>query len=198
MPEKDEHSVITRLVLVPAGATVWQEERRMVGNANLPLSEDGIAQSNRWAEQLGEDGLDVLCCSEDSPAVETAKIIAKKLKLRVRSDAGLAEINLGLWQGMQIVEIQKRHPKVYKQWLEQPESVTPPQGESIAQAQKRVSSAIKAIVKKNVGKRVAVVLGQITLALVRIEKEGLPTKELWQIADEPVTWHEYMIKNEVE
>ncbi len=186
----------TRIILVPAGLTVWQEEGRLVGNANLPLSETGRAQAIRWAEQLSEEHLDVIYCYTSGPIKETAGIIAKNLKLKVRDNANLAEINLGLWQGMPMEEIKQRHPKVYKQWRENPESVTPPDGESIASLRKRIEPEVQTITNKNRGKRVAIVLGQVSLAVIRIRKEGHSISALWNLVDEPLTWHEYIIKGE--
>ncbi len=189
-------STSTRLVIVPAGLTAWQEEGRLVGNANLPLSEAGRAQAARWAEQLSEDNLDVIYCYKSGPGKETAGIIAKNMKVKVRDDDRLAEINLGLWQGMPMSTIKQRHPKVYKQWIERPDSVTPPDGESIAILRKRIEPEIQVIVEQNVGKRVAVILGQISLAIIRVRKEGRTLPEIWNIIDEPLTWHEYIIRNE--
>ncbi len=183
-----------RLVIVPAGLTDWQEEGRLVGNANLPLNERGKEQAYRWAEQLKEEEVDVMYSYVSGPAKETAGIISKELKVKAKENENLSDINLGLWQGMCMSEIKQRHPKVYKQWIEQPESVTPPEGESIASLRNRIEPTIETIVNKNVDRCVAVVLGQMSLAIIRIRKEGREIKEIWDLIEEPLTWHEYVIR----
>ncbi len=45
----------------------------------------------------------------------------------------MQNLNLGLWQGMQVAEVRHKQPKVYRQWQEQPENVCPPDGEMIEQ-----------------------------------------------------------------
>ena len=40
----------------------------------------------------------------------------------------------GLWQGMLIEEVRRKQPTVYRQWQDQPESIRPPQGETLGKA----------------------------------------------------------------
>ena len=54
----------------------------------------------------------------------------------------MQNLNLGLWQGMQVSEVRYKQPKVYRQWQEQPENVCPPEGEMIEQAEQRIRTAM--------------------------------------------------------
>ena len=105
------------------------------------------------------------------------------------------EIDLGLWQGMTLSEIKLRHPRVYKQWLEKPDSVTPPEGEGLAQAGKRLDQTIVRILRKNKEMTIGVVLGPFALALARLSREGRSIDEVWNLMKEPVTWHKYLIES---
>jgi len=184
----------SKLILIPAGASSLESEDRMVGNADLPLSQEGIEQARRWAEQLRTIGPDIVYSSPSGTAQETARMIAGALRIRHRTERDLAEINLGLWQGMAQAEIKLRHPKVFRQWIELPESVTPPEGECLAEVQQRIDHCIGRIITKHHGACVGVVLGHIALALARLSREARAINDIWTLQDEPLTWHEYLIQ----
>ena len=190
-----EESEITTLILIPAGPSCWENEHRLVGSADLPVCPESYGRINQWSEQLKSLGVNILFSSMCGPSQETAKMIAGSLRIRHRKEKDLAEANLGLWQGMFLEEIKKRHPKVYKQWIEQPESVTPPEGERLVKVQERVNRGITTIIKKHQGQKVGVVLGQISLALARISREEKSISDIWKLVKEPLTWHEYLIKS---
>ncbi len=194
MPNQtDDNLTQTRLVLIPAGLTNWEVQNRIVGNADIPLNEQGIEQSHRWAEQLKDEGLDAIYSPLAEAARETANVIASGLNIKVRTDKLLCEIDMGLWQGIQITDIKTRHPKVYKKWIDEPETVIPPNGEGLEEVRQRIEKSLSRIIKKHPGKRVAVVLGQSAFALARIEHEGKTVKQFWEVLNEPLTWHEYAI-----
>lgn len=185
----------THLILVPRGQTCWEKEDRLVGSADLPLSSEGLEQVDRWGEQLKSVGLDIVFSASGGPAEQTARMIADACHVRARQEVNLMEIDLGLWQGMTLSEIKSRHPRVYKQWLEKPDSVTPPEGEGLAQAGKRLDQTIVRILRKNKEMTIGVVLGPFALALARLSREGRSIDEVWNLMKEPVTWHKYLIEN---
>jgi len=184
----------TRLVLIPAGKTDWTGQDRLQGDADLPLSAEGIEQINEWVEQLKSLNINTIYSCRTDPPAATAKLIAKALKLKWRSDGNLAEVHLGLWQGMHRDEIKQKHPKVYKQWCERPDSVIPPEGESLKAARDRLEKSLAKLIKSNRARCVAVVLGEISLALARLDREHRDVAELGKLIKEPLTWHEYLIE----
>jgi phosphoserine phosphatase len=142
--------------------------------------------------------VNILFSGPGSPAEETARKISGILRIRHRMEKDLAEANLGLWQGMFSADIRQRQPKVFKQWQEQPDSVTPPDGERLAAAQERIEYCIGVIVKKHTEMKIGVVLGPLGLTLARIAREGKTVNDIWDLMKEPLTWHEYVIKRVVE
>jgi broad specificity phosphatase PhoE len=189
---------VTRLILIPAGLTEWEKEQRVAGNTDVPVSPDEYGQIVRWAQQLREVGVNILFSGIGGPAEETASKIAGILRIRHRTEKELGEVNLGLWQGMFLSDIRQRQPKVFKQWQEQPEYVTPPEGERLGAAQDRIEHCVGLIVKKHPDLKIGVVLGPLGLALARICREEKRINDIWDLMKEPLTWHEYMITNTVE
>ena len=61
----------------------------------------------------------------------------------------LQNLDHGLWQGMLVSDVKTKQPKVYRQWQEQPETVCPPQGETLCTAKQRVQAALAKLLKKH-------------------------------------------------
>ena len=72
--------------------------------------------------------------------VRTAEIIGKALGLRPKRIDELRNLDQGLWQGLQIDEIKRRNTKLFRQWIEDPRTICPPQGETIEDALERVKT----------------------------------------------------------
>lgn len=184
----------TKLILIPAGATAWDAEQRVVGNTNLPVCPDAYDQVRQWAGQLKDMGVNILFSAPCGPAEETARMMAGILRVRHRTEKDLAEVNLGLWQGSFTEDLKQRHPKAYRQWQEDPASIMPPEGERLSVAQDRLEYCIHGILRKHPGQTVGIVLRPLSLSLVRSRWEGRPINDVWALGKERLTWHEYIIK----
>lgn len=182
------------LVLIPAGQTDWSGQGRIQGAADLPLNGGGIEQVDGWVPGLATLSIGAIYSGKSGPAFDTAKRLAKVLKVKRRSLEELREVDLGLWQGMQMTELKDKQPGVYKRWQERPESVLPPSGESFPRAIDRLERAIDKLVKGAKMNCVAVVLGELALALVRCGREGRPMRDLWDLVNGSAGWHTYVIE----
>src|SRR5262245_48687486 len=113
---------MTQVVLIRPGATLYDEQNRIQGILDLPLSDRGreeVAQlAQRLAEPLNEFPLSALYCGPAHSAVTTAEAVGKSLGLRPKLVEDLRNLDQGLWQGLQTEEIRRRHQKVFRQWLE--------------------------------------------------------------------------------
>src|SRR5262245_16633960 len=125
---------MVQLILIRPGSTDYDQQSRIQGTLDIPLSEAGRKEASQAAEKLQPFQLAALYCAPCSSAEQTAAVIAEKLELKAKTIERLQNVNLGLWQGMLIDEVRRKQPKVYKQWQEHPESVHPPEGEMLADA----------------------------------------------------------------
>jgi len=115
------------ITFIRHGSTAWNEERRMQGRRDIPLSERGRAQVSAW--RLPADaGVPLAWVS--SPlrrAVETAEILCGATPSR---EEALIEMDWGDWEGCRRDELQER----YGDELERSEALgldfRPPGGES--------------------------------------------------------------------
>jgi probable phosphoglycerate mutase len=95
----------------------------------------------------------------------------------------------GLWQGMLVDDVKTKQPKVYRQWLEQPETVCPPQGETVSAAKQRVQAALVKLVKKHKpDEMVALVVPEPLASIVRHVLRHDELGDLWHSSVEAGKW----------
>lgn len=147
-----------RIILVRCGCTDYDEEQRIQGSLELPLNDRGQDQLDEAIEQLIETSFDVVYTSPCDPANSTAKAIAQAYDVPLKEKDGLNNFNYGLWQGLKIEEVQRKFPKIYKQWQQAPETICPPSGETVSDLYERIKKVLNKPIRKK--KSVAVVVAE--------------------------------------
>lgn len=168
------------LVVIRSGATDYEMQGRIRGTLEVPLCGDGVEEAELVARHMRELPPDVLVTSADAAALQTARIIGRRLGIEPRVIAGLGNLDLGLWQGSSADEIRARQPKLHRQWQSNPWSVSPPEGETLDEACRRVESALERFLRKSTALRVALVLPDPLDRVVRWMAMGQPLGDLWR------------------
>lgn len=180
-------------VVIRPGHTDFDEQSRIQGALNLPLSARGRLEVSTMIETLRPAELDVIYTSPTEPARSTAQAIGDALDIPVKELDGLCNLDQGLWQGMLLEEIRRKQPRVYRQWVDAPDSVCPPQGETCGEACKRVAKALKKPIRRGAGKRFAVVAPEPLATLVSCVLRGDPPKPAGPVCTcDPVHTIEYI------
>jgi broad specificity phosphatase PhoE len=161
---------MTQVVLIRPGATVYDEQNRVQGILDIPLSERGRAEVALLAEQLAEPhaGIELaaLYCGPGESVIRTAETVGKALGLRPRRIDDLRNLDQGLWQGLQLDEIKRRNLKVFRQWLDDPVTVCPPKGETIENALERIKQALRPLIRRHHDEAVGLVVGEPIAQLI--------------------------------
>ena len=173
------------LVVVRSGTTDYDLQGRIRGNLDIPLSAAGLAAAAATARDLAAAPLVALYASPARCAAETAAVIGAALDITPRRVAGLANVDLGLWQGMLVKEIRRRQPRLARHWEDDPWSVVPPDGEALADARARVAVAIERILGRHSSGRVAVVVPQPLDRIIRLCVTGEAVGDLWEVLTGP-------------
>jgi broad specificity phosphatase PhoE len=168
------------ILLIRAGKTDYDCQNRIQGTLDLPLSEEGWQQVAALAEQLHQHSVEAIYAGPDQASQQTAELVSVSLQQKVRTNKTLQNLDLGLWQGMLVEDVKTKQPKVYKQWVEHPETVCPPEGESIAAAEQRIQDALEKIEKKHKDTTVALVLAEPLASLLCHVFQGGDLGNLWQ------------------
>jgi probable phosphoglycerate mutase len=138
------------VVLIRPGCTDFDEQQRIQGALDLPLNKRGEEQVRQLASEMQSVPLEIIYTSPCEPARSTAAAIGLSLGIPVKELEGLRNFDQGLWQGLQVDDIRRKHPKVFKQWQESPETICPPQGETVADANERIRKALDKPLKRGI------------------------------------------------
>jgi probable phosphoglycerate mutase len=139
---------MANVVVIRPGCTDYDEQHRVQGSLDLPLNDRGREQVDALVAQLADTPLDVIYSPPSEPALSTATAIGDSLGVPVREDEELRNLDQGLWQGLTVEEIRRKFPKVYKQWQDSPESICPPEGETVGEAMHRIRKMLLKPLKK--------------------------------------------------
>jgi broad specificity phosphatase PhoE len=174
---------MTQFVLIRPGATVYDEQDRVQGILDIPLSERGYAEVARLAETLARPegsalALSALYCGPGESVIRTAELVGKALGLRARRIDDLRNLDQGLWQGLQRDEIKRRNLRVFRQWLDDPVTICPPQGETIASALERIKAALRPLIRRHPEEAIGLVVAEPIAQLVACHLRREPRVQL--------------------
>lgn len=177
-----------RILLVQAGGTDWDREQRLMGSANLPLRADEHDRLEgtlaALPELVGTPLPSVILSSKNESSIQTAALVASSLGgVKTREIEALGDVDLGLWEGVCGEDLEGRCPSTYRQWLEDPGSVTAPKGEAMGAAEARILDVVARAADKTKDEHptIGVVLRGMAYALFRCWTESLPTGQMWNV-----------------
>ena len=140
-----------RLLLVRHGETVWNAERRLQGNRDVPLSTAGRAQAAALAPTVAAHRPSCVVTSPLARTRETAELLGHPGD---RRDARWQEADLGDWTG-QLSDALRAGGGDYDAW--RAGLLTPPGGEPFAALTARVAAALADLCREPAGDAVLVV-----------------------------------------
>lgn len=179
---------MVRVVLIRPGTTDYDEQGRIKGTLDIPLNDFGNNQTAQAADELSELDIEIVYSSPCQAAAETAAVLANSLGVKSKSVNRLQNLDHGLWQGKLIDEVKSTQRKVYKQWQEQPETVCPPEGETLSSARQRVQTALEKILKKHKIGTIGMVIPGPLWSIVRSTLDNSDLGNLWQAETECGSW----------
>ncbi len=171
MDTLDYKEPITKIYFVRHGQTNANKQGLIFGRLDWDLNTEGVNEAKRVASRLSEIKADHIIASPLVRATHTAKIIARKLKIKkIVIDKNLIEKSEGKWEGKNYWKVRTEDPKGYQNWLKNPYKNKPPGGESVVELNNRTKKFYKTILKKYSGKNIIVVghSGPIRLFLLNI------------------------------
>jgi broad specificity phosphatase PhoE len=171
-----------KIALVPCGETEWTQEGRLLGRVEVPMTQQGQAQCDAWAEQLRVHGLARVYHAPDELSRATARRFGRRLRIPTRKADALAEVYLGLWAGLTEEQLATRFESAHRQLLDDPLTVSPPEGESVAAAADRLEAWMRKRLTKDSQRPVALVLRPLALGLTRFLLEGSEASAVWPAA----------------
>ncbi len=177
-----------RFILIRPGSTDFDDQGRIKGALDIPLNDNGSHQVEEAVDALDGLGIDSIYASPCQSAQQTAESLAKPRDLKVKSLERLTNLDHGLWQGKLIKEVKEKQPKVYRQWQEHPETVCPPEGETLESAQQRVNTTLVKLMRKHKSGIVALVVPEPLASLVSCFLASKEIGDMWQSECDSGKW----------
>lgn len=179
---------MVRIVLVRPGSTEFDEQGRIKGTLDIPLSYNGACQVERIVNELREMQFTHVYSSPGIAAEKTAAAIAAVRRLKVKRLDDLQNLDHGLWQGKLVDELRTGQPRLYRQLQDHPETVCPPQGEPVGEALERVRQVLAKVLKKHRTGSIALVVPEPLASLVRSTLQHSDLGDLWKAECECGGW----------
>ena len=177
------------LVLVRHGEVPGISPPRFRGRQELELTERGREQAQRTAKRVhaGWPQIAAIYCSPRHRTVATAEAIGALHGLQPQLIPELDDFNYGTWQGLGDDAAKQRWPEQWGLWITAPESVTFPQGESLADLSARVWRGLHNVLAATQGQGGAVVIvahDSVNRVLL-MQLMGMPLRFYRALAQDP-------------
>jgi broad specificity phosphatase PhoE len=169
------------LTLIRCGESTWDADGRLHGRSDLPLSISGRSSVSSDVTVLAGRRLTTVYHPSDDAALETAQIVAGAVGARAKAAPDLSDPNLGVLEGMTGRVFADRFPKRYKQWQDDPLSLSPPDGEDVSEARARLFNATSRILRRSRSGEVAMVLHPLSLGFLRCWLGDRPPTDVWTL-----------------
>src|SRR5207302_2395316 len=139
------------------GSSTWNDERRIQGQLDPPLSDKGRDQARLLGARFRDSQVDGFYSSDLARARETAGAIAEQIGRQPEYLPELREVSLGEWEGLRREEIIVSHPEEWSRWVAHPSWDIVPGGEGTEAFEGRVGAAIDGLIGRHRSGRVLVV-----------------------------------------
>lgn len=169
-----------RVVLIRPGSTDLDEQGRIKGTLNVPLSLHGAEQVAKAVGELAGLQIDAIYSAPDACCQQTASVLANQRDVKIKRIDNLHNLDHGLWHGKRIDEVRQTQPKAFRQWQANPEAVCPPSGESVTSARIRVAAALVKLIKKHKDGVIAVVASEPLASVCRSILKASDLGDLWK------------------
>lgn len=183
-----EEQGIFRILIIRPGETIYDRERHIQGNLDLHLTKTGQQEAHQIARELDQENLEMIYSSPNVSALETADRISAHLRIPRKILKEFRNQDQGLWEGMRVAEIQQHQPRIYRCAANAPDAISPPNGETFENVQKRIQSTIQWILKRHHSGTIGLVLCEPLASIVRCYLKSEAAKNLWDFIGKHGLW----------
>ncbi|MBQ8527987.1 MAG: histidine phosphatase family protein [Lachnospiraceae bacterium] len=126
------------LYVIRHGETEWNKVKRLQGQTDIPLAEEGIRLARETGEGMKHLPMDLVISSPLTRAVQTAQLLTEGRDIPILTDERIIEISFGDWEGECILDSEVLPQDFRKLFYEDPlRCMCPPGGETFDQVRKR-------------------------------------------------------------
>ncbi len=172
---------MVEIILTRHGETDWNTAEIFRGRADVDLNETGLKQAELLGEYLSGEKIDFVYSSPLKRAVQTAEAIAQPHTLDVNTVQNLIDFDYGEWQGLAHREVRDKYPELYQDWLDTPEQVRIPGGESLEDVRSRAMPFVEDAVMRCREGRIVFVSHRVVNKVLICALLGLGNAHFWNV-----------------
>lgn len=163
----------TNLFLVRNGATLFEEQGRLLGRRDLAITAAGKEHAAAALETLREIPIHELLSSPLGRAIQTAEVFAQHLGVGIGRDPRLTDVDVGRWEGAFLADL--RADREYQDYLAG-DLLRFPEGEELDAVRRRgVASVEQAAADNPRGANLVLVTHRTLIQLILAHYLEMPT-----------------------
>lgn len=162
--------------LIRHGETQANRDGIFRGRGEVPLSATGVRQAGELRVRFAGLRVERVLSSPLKRAMQTAAACFPGAE--VEAQELVNNLDLGRWSGRRKKEIAAEEPELWRRWLEEPEGMTFPGGESLAAVRGR-AAAFNRLLAGAPEQQIAVVSHRSVIKALLAEALGLGKKWFW-------------------
>jgi broad specificity phosphatase PhoE len=179
----------TWVYLARHGEVLHAAEGRFFGHTDVALSPAGLLQAAALGERLSGEPIEAVYASDLLRARQSATPLAAARGTDVVAVPPLREMDMGRWEGLTFAEIQAREPELCDRWLADPFAMPFPDGEGLPDLRARAVPALRKVVERHAGGRIAVIAHGGTNRVILAEALGLPLGNIFRLGQDYAAWN---------
>ena len=168
-----------KLYITRHGQTQWNEEDRIQGSMDSPLTEKGIAAAECLREELLPISLDRIYSSDQGRARKTAEIMGQGRGIPIETTPLLRELPLGPWEGRLFEEVKQAEGEDFTRYFSHPEEHHLEGIEDFHGLFRRVKEFLDLLVARD--EDALVVTHGVTVRALLAVMEEVPLKDFWSV-----------------
>lgn len=185
-PPPESETRMSTVVIIRHGRTYWNARRKMQGQVNIPLNEEGVAQARKAHDALAGHAFEVCYSSPLDRSVETARLVLGDDRVPIVKDERLIEHSYGVAEG----SCYKHIPLYYQlctteyRYTHHPERYVPPVGgETFDDVYRRAQSFIDEVLTPATREHQEILVsahGGINCSILGL-MQGIPIERYWSV-----------------
>ncbi|MBI4307524.1 MAG: histidine phosphatase family protein [Chloroflexi bacterium] len=172
---------MAKLYLVRHAETAWNQEGRVQGHTDTPLSEKGQLQAVALGQRLSRVQFHRAFSSDLSRCVQTAQAILAQRPVPLAPAPELREMSYGEWEAQSWRDVQARHPEQMARIYQRDPKFAPGGGESIMDLMERTRRFLAGQDFTPSDENILVVAHGGSLRGLIFNLVGLPVSHFWRI-----------------
>ncbi len=169
------------IFIVRHGETKLNKQVVFRGQLDVELNDTGLEQAHLAGKRFKDIRIDKVYSSPLKRAYQTAEAIAEHHNLEIEINESMNDMNLGIWQGLPKKEVAEKYPEQWDKWVNHPEILDIPNGETLINVSERSFHELTRIVKEEPFENIVIATHRIICKLLILRLLGSDLKGFWKI-----------------